>query len=442
MQRNFYILNLKMMGIKNIEEEIELSFYKKTIKNDFNPEKYKAKAIYGENGSGKTAIITSIKLLQNIILDKRYLSDTDTQKTLRELVNKKTRNGFVECEFYSSWDDIKYIFKYYVAFEINAEGRFVITAEKLEYKNGNYSKNEFIPVYETSSGKLIYYIDKLKFNELRDETLNLLNQQSFAVSIFSSDKMSKPLPVESVYFLNLILFAVSIYVSIDNEDNHMPYFVKQKFGEMSEEEWNKLGRDYISESYTKILGKTDYDEMILKIQYDSYCEHVRKMCSFIQIFKPELMDIEIDKKDNGEYYKCSLIMIYDNYRLDREFESRGIKKLMALFMYLNNASNGSIVFIDELDSNINDVYLNKILEHFLCYGKGQLCFTSHNLSPMSVLKGNKNSISFISSINTVHTWTNNGNQSPENTYKNGFIEDSPFNVDASDFLGVIGGDDD
>ena len=60
---------------------------------------------------------------------------------------------------------------------------------------------------------------------------------------------------------------------------------------------------------------------------------------------------------------------------------------------------------------------------------------------MAVLRKNKNSISFLSGINTVHTWTNNGNQNPENAYRDGFIEDSPFNVDASDFLGILGGED-
>ena len=60
---------------------------------------------------------------------------------------------------------------------------------------------------------------------------------------------------------------------------------------------------------------------------------------------------------------------------------------------------------------------------------------------MSVLKSNKNAINFISGINTVHTWTTCGNLSPENAYKKGFIEDSPFNVDASDFLGILGGSD-
>ncbi|MDD6400212.1 MAG: hypothetical protein PUG10_01205, partial [Lachnospiraceae bacterium] len=63
MKPNFYILTLNICGIKNIEQPIQLDFYKKTINKDFDPEKYKIKAIYGENGSGKTAIITSVKLL-------------------------------------------------------------------------------------------------------------------------------------------------------------------------------------------------------------------------------------------------------------------------------------------------------------------------------------------------------------------------------------------
>ena len=73
--------------------------------------------------------------------------------------------------------------------------------------------------------------------------------------------------------------------------------------------------------------------------------------------------------------------------------------MMDLFYYLEDACMGMITFIDELDSNINDVYLDKIIEYFILYGKGQLCFTSHNLSPMSVLKKNKNAITFISSVN-------------------------------------------
>ena len=129
---------------------------------------------------------------------------------------------------------------------------------------------------------------------------------------------------------------------------------------------------------------------------------------------------------------------YGEYSINKEFESTGIKKLIRLFDCFVLASEGGIVFIDEMDSNLNDVYLCKIIEYFMYYGKGQLCFTTHNLDPMSVLKENKNSIDFLSSDNHLVSWTARGNASPENCYKNGMIEDSPFNIDAVDFVGIFG----
>ena len=43
----FYLLNLSVSGIKCIEKEVRLDFYKKTVDKDFDPEKYRVKAIYG-----------------------------------------------------------------------------------------------------------------------------------------------------------------------------------------------------------------------------------------------------------------------------------------------------------------------------------------------------------------------------------------------------------
>ena len=91
-----------------------------------------------------------------------------------------------------------------------------------------------------------------------------------------------------------------------------------------------------------------------------------------------------------------------------------------------------------MDSNLNDVYLCKIVEYFANYGKGQLCFTTHNLDPMDVIKNNKNSIDFLSSDNKVVSWKVTGNAAPDRFYRNGMIENSPFNVDAIDFIGKFG----
>lgn len=42
--------------------------------------------------------------------------------------------------------------------------------------------------------------------------------------------------------------------------------------------------------------------------------------------------------------------------------------------------------LDEFDSNIHDVYLCALLEYLMEYGKGQLCFTTHNVGPMGCFK--------------------------------------------------------
>ena len=251
----------------------------------------------------------------------------------------------------------------------------------------------------------------------------------------------KDLNNDFVTVIELFAFAISLNVCIDNADIHTNNRLYQKIQSIEENKKDSFTKETFNQLKREILEASGRDILVPKNLYSSYEEQIAKLSMFIQIFKPELVNIEVDKKDFDQFYKCNMKMIYENYTLDQEFESRGIKKMMDLFYYLEDACMGMITFIDELDSNINDVYLDKIIEYFILYGKGQLCFTSHNLSPMSVLKKNKNAITFISSVNTVHTWANNGNLSPENAYKNGFIEDSPFNVDASDFLGILGGTD-
>lgn len=443
MKPNFYILTLNICGIKNIEQPIQLDFYKKTINKDFNPEKYKIKAIYGENGSGKTAIITSVKLLQNILIDKNYLADNETQNSLVQIINKKTKKGYIECEVYVDIDDDKQILNYYLGFEVKDDDRFYITEERLSIKNGNYSKNSYATVLETKAGTLVKFGDKSMFNFFKDKTQNLLDKQSFLSCMMGikdiPEKMQKT--NEMITIIELMIFAFSLNICIDKSDIHTNYRLHQKLKNIDENNLDVVAAETIRQIKKEVLSASGGEVLVPKIMYDKYEESIARLHLFIQIFKPELLDIEIEKKDHDQFYKCNLKMVYEDYTLDQEFESRGIKKMMDLFYFLDAASMGMITFIDELDSNINDVYLDKIIEYFVYYGKGQLCFTSHNLSPMSVLKGNKNAINFISSINTVHTWTNSGNLSPENAYKNGFIEDSPFNVDASDFLGILGGAD-
>jgi len=75
-------------------------------------------------------------------------------------------------------------------------------------------------------------------------------------------------------------------------------------------------------------------------------------------------------------------------------ESEGIKKIISVLHILITAYNDqSTTFaVDELDSGIFEFLLGEILDLFESFGKGQLIFTSHNLRPLEVL--NKKNIYF------------------------------------------------
>ena len=183
-----------------------------------------------------------------------------------------------------------------------------------------------------------------------------------------------------------------------------------------------------------LKGSKNY---VLKKAYKQFSKAVGELYEFLHIFKSDLKNIEIDRKENKDFWLCDLIMVYDDYKVHAEFESTGIKKLIRLFTYLQKMVRGEIVFIDEFDSNLHDVYLCAILEYLMEHGKGQLCFTTHNVGPMDVLRRRKKSIDFLSENHKIYPWTANGNYSPAKLYRNGMIEGSPFNVDSIDFIGVF-----
>lgn len=67
-----YLINYSVKGIKSLDEDVKLSFYKKTISKNPDMNGYNIKGIYGMNGSG---IVTSVKILKNILTDSGYLNN-------------------------------------------------------------------------------------------------------------------------------------------------------------------------------------------------------------------------------------------------------------------------------------------------------------------------------------------------------------------------------
>ena len=446
MSNIFYLLNFTVSGIKNIRKEVRLDFYKKTIDKEFDSEKYRIKAIYGENGSGKSALITAVKIYQDITTNENYLSESINQIFLEEIVNKETRCLKIACEYLVTIGSKRLVYYYEIHIGKSDSDLYEIKYEKLMWKKGDYPNNNYKVVFECREGEITAIgLEDAEEKMVMQRTMNLLASHSM-ISLYPN-VLQKLNPasmgdtfrvfVFNIMFCALLPFRFKVY--LEEEDQHELYFLRKKWKSNFFDN-KSLGADLLLYEENNNIFSSVNDKMVLKENFAKYEEKVKQLTEFIKIFKHELISIDIEKKENGEQYSCELFLNYGTYRINKEFESTGIKKLIRLFDCFTAASEQGIVFIDELDSNLNDVYLCKLIEYFMYYGKGQLCFTTHNLDPMSVLKENKNSIDFLSEDNQLVPWTSRGNATPENCFRNGMIENIPFNVEATDFVGIFGED--
>ncbi|HHU56493.1 MAG TPA: ATP-binding protein [Acholeplasmataceae bacterium] len=441
----YYILKITTRGIKNIEKDISLHFYPQTISKTLNIRKKNVKAIFGMNGSGKSAIIKSVELYRYLTTVKNYLTSTQ-KKYFDDLINKKTKSFYFNV-IYAVYDEKNrnkiiniyshsILVKYEDGFYKIIEERFSKLSKDSKTINGKYDL-----IFESKNGNLLT-IEGYLGNYITNKTVNLLHDSSFfAIMKYYIKEFNGMLleyqitPVETLYMKDLLYggmmsLSLNIYLDIDDIYDAQSTYAYQFF-----EVFENL-RDEKSNIDENIKINVNIN-VVKKENEKLYEDEIKNLERFIKIFKPNLKEITFIKKVNWDYFIYSLIFNYDGYSVDLELESTGIKKLVRLYPYLQYASKGEITFIDEMDANIHDVYLSKLIEFFEKYALGQLCFTSHNLGTMKELNYNDYSIDFINENIEIVSWKKNGNYSPYNRYRSGLIKGSPFNVNDFDYLSVF-----
>ena len=122
--KDIYLLNYSVKGIKTLDQLISLSFYKKTISKNPDTQDYNVKGIYGMNGSGKSAIITSVDILRNLLINPGYLNNPIVQGNLGEIINKKTEELFIGAEYLVNLKDLFMIFRYEIKLLKDGESVF------------------------------------------------------------------------------------------------------------------------------------------------------------------------------------------------------------------------------------------------------------------------------------------------------------------------------
>lgn len=435
-----YLLRYAVKGIKNLDDWAVLSFYNKTIKKSFSIQKYNVKGIYGTNGSGKSGIVRSVQIMKNLIADPYYLNNTYVQKLLNDVVNKKTKKLSIKADFLHQTDEIMLVYHYEIDIEKNHLNAFEISSEKLCSKKATSASETMNCIYQTEHGVIEFYRSDPSNEIIVDLTKNLLSDSTLPSAFIRNEELIRNETINDEIWngvASLILLASHLFICMDKSDEHSSYYLRDysKANENLDISVLKSQAGQMIRLSSWLSSAFQTSPMTIKKDlYRLFEESVKQLYSFIRIFKNDLKGIEIDRKENEDSYVCSLIMRYEEYAINAEFESTGIKKLIRLYDYLNKMVQGNIVFIDEFDSNLHDVYLCALLEFLMDNAKGQLCFTTHNIGPMDVLKKNKKSIDFLSTDHKVYPWKHNGNYSPSSLYKNGMIEGSAFNVFSFDFV--------
>src|SRR5690606_21123338 len=170
-----FLKEVTMSGIKNLEVPITIQFTNKDVKKRSELINFNVKAIYGPNGSGKTAIVHGFNIFKSLILRPNYLSDDDQTQKLFELLNKKANIIDLNIVFFSEDKSKKKtelnIYTYKVAIKFTNR-EFVISSECLTYKESEYGQEKII--YKVIDGIIKEYNlvdDKTRFT-------NLLNKRT------------------------------------------------------------------------------------------------------------------------------------------------------------------------------------------------------------------------------------------------------------------------
>lgn len=410
-----FMLSFKVNGVKNIEKEIEINFYNKTLKR-FSPCGSNVKGIFGPNGIGKTSIIKGMDILRKISLNDNYLTNDFNLIILDKIINKKIEKANLEIEFLiidSNKKKSRYVHS--ITISITSSKEIKILSENIKKKDPN--TDQIVGEILIENGIIkndSLHEDDLK-SEIVDITKNLLEKRSIV-------NIVKPSVLKSIDLEKIRYFYRKLHIKIDREDSHLGYALMD----------NPLKDDI---PFNDSVG--NYDMIISKNNLQIFENYLKRMTKFLKIFKPNLRNIEYEKKEGKEEYYINILFVYDDYKVNYEFESMGIKNLFSLFTYFRALSEDEVVVIDEIDTSIHDIYLNKLIEFFAVDGKGQLVFTAHNITLLQTLKKYKHSIDFINENMEVVSWIKNGNSSPFKSYKDGYIKGLPFNIKEYDFLEIF-----
>lgn len=421
------IEKIELTNFKNVENGI-IEFKGNSDKNEeYNP-KSEILGIYGQNGSGKTALVNACNFLKCILEGMSLPNDA------YNYINIYSQEANLKFDLYINNQKDEYIVNYEFTMRKIENKKVVISKEKLSYskkEKDSWSSKITLIDYDVENQDEIF-LPKYRYNEIisnhKENIVNLKVAQRLAIDrntsfIFSNEVKQIIYNIREQQDLNNILITLTyfarcnLFVIMNDHTGIISMNVLMPLSfRLEQEEQITSGDIVVGLGGVSIINKSAFNILNMIInQMNVVLKHI------VPTLQIELYNYgeQHDEKGN-QGIKVELLSVKDNAKLPIKYESEGIKKIIsilsALIAMYNNPSICMVV--DELDSGIYEFLLGEILKVIEQGGKGQLMFTSHNLRPLEVL--NKDSL-YFTTTNTKNRYIKFANVKTNNNLRSLYI---------------------
>ena len=406
---------LKIRNFKNVEYgEVSLGRSRKSDADILG--------LYGQNGSGKTALIDVLDLLSYLLCGRKIPS------RFSDCIRVGSQSAEIEYHFNAELNDVAYRIQYIVEIvsasdesassntldspDQKQHGRLSVRREHLKasYTDGEGGNGKLQTVIDTDTDSV--FVPDSKYQLLTG--LSRKNSTDLLVAKKVSERESR-----SFVFSPELLKAFREnssgrgYAEYNYLHDMIERLVQYGNAELSVINTANAGLisldflpvafSYENEAAGKIFGNTAIMIGGTTVVPEPVFQYISLIIDSMNIVLQQIIpgltisirDYGIQTMNDGhDGRRIELMSCRGSTEIPLQYESEGIKKIISILQLLIVVYNRKsiTVAVDELDSGIFEYLLGEILKIIAEQGKGQLIFTSHNLRPLETL--DKDSIVF------------------------------------------------
>lgn len=351
--------------------------------------------VYGQNGSGKTALIDALEMFQKVARGEAL------PNSYENLI--MCGKDFAECTVAFDVLDadgkaegiVEYTFRIK---RIEQEGVEVFFEQVSERKKGKASKvlvsidksmqndwicpaQDFAFAFETKESSIKFEVQKEVTSR---EHRSMLFSRDFDAFMKASDKS----PAAKLSVIDRIRFFAQVNLFVIKSNGKSPFNIDFAFP------FNFLHKENRDLSFGTVQISLQGANIVVKELFDIIDKSFNEMNVVLQEIVPGL-NVVVDNKgaqqtpkgEEGVRFEL-LSKKGDADAIPLRYESEGIKKIISILSILIAVYNNPATFlaVDELDAGIYEYLLGEILNIIDDKAKGRLLFTSHNLRPLEMIR--------------------------------------------------------